>query len=56
MDRFIAIHNIEHLRKQLAEELDEAKRKVLSRLLAEEEKKLAVITANRQKSKSEKGR
>ncbi len=41
MDKFVARHNIDHFRKQLAEETDEAKRQVLMHLLAEEEAKLA---------------
>ena len=51
MDRFVATVNIEHLTKQLAEEPDEAKRGVLSRILAEERVKLAVIMANRRNAK-----
>ena len=39
----IARANIEHFRKLLATEKDEAKRKVLTQLLAEEEQKLAEI-------------
>jgi len=41
MDRFVARQNIEHYRETLAKEPDEAKRVLLARLLAEEEKKLA---------------
>jgi hypothetical protein len=41
MDKTIARLNIEHYRKQLAEPIDDTKRQVLLRLLAEEEKKLA---------------
>jgi len=40
MDRFIAKLNIEHFRKQIAEEKDESKRELLISLLAEEEAKL----------------
>ena len=43
MDKFVATHNIEHYRKKLAEESDEAKRQTLLRLLAEEEAKLAAL-------------
>lgn len=43
MDRTVARLNIEHFRKQLAEELDDGKRRILLRLLAEEEAKLAAI-------------
>jgi len=35
--------NIEHFRRQLAEETDETKRQTLLRLLAEEEKKLTAL-------------
>lgn len=41
MDRVVARLNIEHYRRLLATELDEAKRRALQRLLAEEEAKLA---------------
>jgi hypothetical protein len=44
MDRTIARLNIEHLRKRLAEEADEARRQTLLGLLAEEEAKLAALT------------
>ena len=37
----VARLNIEHFRKQLAEETDEGKRQTLRRLLSEEETKLA---------------
>ncbi len=40
MDKSVARLNIEHFRKLLARETDEAKREVLQRLLAEEEAKL----------------
>ena len=40
MDRFVAIANIEHYRKLLANESDPARRQRLLDLLAEEEKKL----------------
>jgi hypothetical protein len=40
LDRTVARLNIEHFRRLLAAEADEARRKVLSRLLAEEEAKL----------------
>jgi hypothetical protein len=39
----VARLNIEHFRKLLAEETDEAKRRTLLRLLAEEEAKLAAL-------------
>jgi hypothetical protein len=43
MDRYIAQHNIEHFRKQLSEETDEAKLKTIRQLLAQEEEKLAAL-------------
>jgi hypothetical protein len=54
MDMFIARLNIEHFRKQLAEETDETKRQLLLRLLAEEEAKFAGLTAE-QPNRSETG-
>jgi hypothetical protein len=44
MDRTVAHLNIEHYRKLLTEEMDEAKRQTILRLLAEEEAKLAALT------------
>jgi hypothetical protein len=41
MDRFVAQANIDHYRKLLAKETDEAKREALARLLAEEEATIA---------------
>jgi len=43
MDKTVARLNIEHYRKSLAAERDEAKRQTLMRLLAEEEAKLAAL-------------
>jgi HPt (histidine-containing phosphotransfer) domain-containing protein len=43
MDRTVAHLNIEHYRRLLALETDESKRKMLQKLLAEEEAKLAKI-------------
>lgn len=43
MDKHIARLNIEHFRKMLADEADEAKRHTLRRLLGEEEAKLAAL-------------
>ena len=43
IDRTIARLNIEHFRKLLSEDLDEAKREVIRRLLFEEEAKLAAL-------------
>jgi hypothetical protein len=42
-DRFVARLNIEHFQRKLAEETDEAKRRILKELLAEEEAKLAKL-------------
>ena len=39
MDKFIHRHNLENYRKQLAETKDEAQRRVLMKLVAEEEAK-----------------
>jgi len=44
MDSAIARLNIEHYRKLLAEECDDAKRQTILRLLAEEEAKLAALS------------
>ena len=41
MDKFVARENIEHYRARLAEEKDAERRKMLLRLLSEEEAKLA---------------
>jgi hypothetical protein len=41
MDRSVARINIEHFRRLLAKETDEARRQILLRLLAEEEAKIA---------------
>jgi hypothetical protein len=43
MDRHIARLNIEHYRKALADEVDEAKRRTLQQLLGEEEAKLNAL-------------
>jgi hypothetical protein len=45
VDRSVARFNIAHYKRQLAEETDEARRKLLSGLLAEEEAKLAAAMA-----------
>jgi len=45
MDKRVARLNIEHYRKLLGTEVDEAKRRTLQRLLAEEEAKLAAAKA-----------
>ena len=44
MDRTVARLNIEHFRKLLSQEKDEAKRQTILRLLAEEEAKLASLS------------
>ncbi len=49
MDKLVARLNIEHFRKQLETETDEAKRQMLLRLLAEEEAKLAAALNRRPK-------
>jgi hypothetical protein len=41
VDRTVARLNIEHFRRLLARETDEARRQILLRLLAEEEAKIA---------------
>jgi hypothetical protein len=47
MDRTIARLNIEHFRRLLENnEIDEAKRQMISRLLGEEEAKLASLNAD----------
>jgi succinate dehydrogenase flavin-adding protein (antitoxin of CptAB toxin-antitoxin module) len=43
MDKAIARLNIEHYRNLLANEMDEAKRQTIARLLAEEDAKLAAL-------------
>ena len=46
IDRFVARANIEHFQRKLAEETDEAKRKTLLTLLAEEQAKLTVLESD----------
>ena len=48
----IARANIEHFRKLLATEKDEAKRRVLTKLLAEEEEKLAEVLRRKRNDKT----
>jgi len=43
MDKAVARLNIEHYCKLLANEMDEARRQTIARLLAEEEAKLAAL-------------
>jgi len=43
MDRTVAHMNVEHYRRLLAVETDEARRQVLLRLLAEEEAKIGIV-------------
>ena len=47
MDKFIHRHNLENYRKQLAETKDEAQRRVLMKLVAEEEAKDRSIAQER---------
>lgn len=47
MDKTVADLNIEHYKKLLATETDPVKRKMIQRLLAEEEAKLALVQANK---------
>jgi hypothetical protein len=54
MDRMVARLNIEHFRKQLAEETDGNKRQTLRHLLSEEETKLAALNTLT-KTKTENG-
>lgn len=51
MDRTVARLNIEYFRKRLATETDEAKRQMILRLLADEEAKLAALTARSEERK-----
>lgn len=44
MDRTVARLNVEHFRKQLLAEKDEARRQTLTRLLGEEEEKLLKLS------------
>jgi hypothetical protein len=46
MDGMIARLNIEHLKRKLAEEKDDAQRQILQRLLEEEESKLKAAGAS----------
>jgi hypothetical protein len=43
LDRTVAQLNIDHFRRQLAMESDDARRQMILRLLAEEEEKVAAI-------------
>ncbi len=51
MDKAIAKLNIEHFRKKLTQDLDEAARQTIRRLLAEEEAKLAALEGHATKEK-----
>lgn len=51
MPKTIARLNIEHFRRLLAQETDETKRRMLLRLLAEEEAKLAALERDPPKEK-----
>jgi hypothetical protein len=48
VDKTIARLNIEHYRRQLVDEKDEIKRRMLQKLLAEEEEKLAMLAKGQQ--------
>ena len=52
MDRTVARLNIDYLRKRFANEIDETSRKMILRLLAEEEAKLAALSLQQFKQKS----
>ena len=52
MDKFVAKANIEHYRERLAQETDDSKRQVLTRLLDEEEAKLQSLPDVPQKKRS----
>jgi hypothetical protein len=52
MDRTVAHLNVEHYRRLLAKETDEARRQTLMRLLAEEEAKIADNTPPDRKRRS----
>lgn len=54
MDKFVAKLNIEHFKKLLATETDEAKRQTLLNLLTAEEDKLAKIVLAAAKKASDK--
>ncbi len=56
MDRTVARLNIEHYRRLLATETDEARRQTIMRLLAEEEAKLADPRPTEKKKNKRKGR
>jgi hypothetical protein len=49
MDRAVAQLNIEHYRRLLANEINEARRQTILRLLAEEEAKLADLQSAKKK-------
>ena len=53
MPKTIARLNIQHNRRLLAQEIDEAKRRNLLRLLAEEEAKLAALDGEPPKTEQE---
>ncbi len=52
MDRSVAHLNIEHYRRLLEKETDEARRQTLMRLLAEEEAKIATNAPKEHKRRS----
>jgi hypothetical protein len=56
MDEIIARHNIEHFRRLLANETEDAKRRTLVQLLAEEESRLAAADARAREKKAKRAR
>ena len=52
VDRTVAHLNVEHYRRLLADETDEARRQIILRLLAEEEAKLADLAPTEKRSAS----
>ena len=53
MDKTVARFNIEHYRKLLANEMDETRRQMIARLLAEEEAKLSALENPTRKRKTD---
>ncbi len=51
MDKFVARQNIQHYREKLATEMDEERRRLLLRLLADEEAKLATLEKTPQRKR-----
>ncbi|UZE49158.1 hypothetical protein [Rhodopseudomonas sp. P2A-2r] len=53
MDKTVARLNVEHYRKLLASEIDDAKRRTITALLAAEEAKLAASEASSEPKRSD---